>query len=178
MVGRINSQKNQMEIIDFFNSSKFKTLNIEYQLHIMGGGEDKYIRKISENKISESIKFFGFLDKPYLFKEIDFLIINSVNEAFGRVVAEANFYGIPVLARASGALPEIIIEGRNGFLFENLEQFEELLIKICRYFSLEDYKVISKLSRDHFTENFSFEYSTEQTYKLFNKHIQIKNSNN
>lgn len=51
--------------------------------------------------------------------ELDLLVVPSrLHESFSRVAREAFVAGVPVLAGAAGALPEIIRPGRNGTLFK------------------------------------------------------------
>lgn len=68
----------------------------------------------------ENITYTGWLPRdeisPYL-QHADLLIMPSRWESFGLVAAEANSYGIPVVASSCCSLPEIIKHGENGFLF-------------------------------------------------------------
>ncbi|MBE0658268.1 MAG: glycosyltransferase family 4 protein [Bryobacteraceae bacterium] len=50
-------------------------------------------------------------------RTVDILVVPSgPNEAFSRVVVEAFSAGVPVVAFAAGAIPELITHGRTGFL--------------------------------------------------------------
>jgi glycosyltransferase involved in cell wall biosynthesis len=50
---------------------------------------------------------------------IDMLIVPSLlNESLGRVVLEAYSCGIPVIGSNRGGIPEIVVEGETGFLFD------------------------------------------------------------
>ncbi len=56
-------------------------------------------------------------DKDRVYDEIDALVIPSLaHESFSLVAREALLRGKPVIAADTGALPEIIIDGVNGFL--------------------------------------------------------------
>lgn len=56
-------------------------------------------------------------DGAALLKEMDILVVPSVQpEGFGRTVVEAQLAGVPVVATAIGAVPELIEHGRTGFL--------------------------------------------------------------
>ena len=52
-----------------------------------------------------------------LFSAAHFLVIPSRAECFGVVAAEANLFGVPVLASDVGGFPDWIRAGRNGFCF-------------------------------------------------------------
>ena len=61
---------------------------------------------------------FGVEEKEEIYATIDLLIIPSiVPETFSLVAREALLNGTPVIASRVGALPEIILDGVNGYLF-------------------------------------------------------------
>lgn len=55
-------------------------------------------------------------------------------EPFGLVMIEAMATGTPVIARPRGAVPEVVIAGRTGFVAERLE---ELVAAVHRVASLD-----------------------------------------
>ena len=124
IVGRINEQKGQKEIIRLFQNEEIKKLNVE--LHIFGHGDKKFVNWLNNHR-NDHIFYHGFIDKLDIYEHFDYLIANSRNEAFGRVVIEANLNGIPVLARDSGAFPEIIEQFNAGRQFKDLKSLKGLI---------------------------------------------------
>jgi glycosyltransferase involved in cell wall biosynthesis len=57
-------------------------------------------------------------DMPYLYNAADVYIGAGVAELQGIAVMEAMATGLPVLAADAVALPELVKDGDNGFLFE------------------------------------------------------------
>lgn len=55
-------------------------------------------------------------DVPGVLAALDVLLVPSWEEAFGRVVVEGMAMGLPVIATAVGGPPEIIDDGRTGFV--------------------------------------------------------------
>ena len=53
---------------------------------------------------------------PELFNDVDVLLFPSFREGFGLAVAEAMACGLPVVTTDCSALPELIDEGRGGYL--------------------------------------------------------------
>ncbi|GEM_PF-1197345 len=69
--------------------------------------------------LEKQVKFLGYrTDSAELMKDLDVLAITSISEPFGRVIIEAMSEGIPVIGSNSGAIPEIIIDGKTGVLFK------------------------------------------------------------
>ena len=75
------------------------------------------------------VVFYGHLNQDELeqkiWSETDVLINPSmVAESFGMVVIEAYAKGIPVLASDSGALPEIVKDGKTGWIFKSGDWYD------------------------------------------------------
>jgi glycosyltransferase involved in cell wall biosynthesis len=77
------------------------------------------IKKLVRRDSRVSLKGpFGVEDKEEVYANIDLLIIPSiVPESFSLVAREALLSGTPVIASRVGALPEIILDKVNGYLF-------------------------------------------------------------
>lgn len=57
-----------------------------------------------------------FKDMPNQYRQMDILLMPSVREGFGLVIAEAMACGLPVVASNCSAIPELIDDGKGGFL--------------------------------------------------------------
>lgn len=102
------------------------------------GGDWKLLVAGDGKAITESKKisldlgrvvFYGHLNQDELeqkiWSEADVLINPSmVAESFGMVVIEAYAKGIPVLASDSGALPEIVKDGKTGWIFKSGDWYD------------------------------------------------------
>lgn len=97
---------------------------------LLVAGDGKAI--IEAKKISldlGQVVFYGHLNQDELeqkiWSEADVLINPSmVAESFGMVVIEAYAKGIPVLASDSGALPEIVKDGKTGWIFKSGDWYD------------------------------------------------------
>lgn len=56
------------------------------------------------------------VDRPEILAAADILALPSRLDAFGIVILEAWFLGKPVVGCWSGAMPDLIVDGRNGYL--------------------------------------------------------------
>jgi len=82
----------------------------------------------------KNIKFIGEVghkEKNRLFAEADGVLFPSRwNEAFGLVIIEALACGTPVVALNNGAVPEVLRNGRTGFIAKNEKSFALAMEKI------------------------------------------------
>ena len=67
--------------------------------------------------VDEAVHFLGWRDDvASVYRAADVAILPSVNEPFGRAVAEAMAFGIPVAATSVGGTTEILRDGIDGLL--------------------------------------------------------------
>jgi glycosyltransferase involved in cell wall biosynthesis len=60
-------------------------------------------------------------------REHDVLLVPSLFENAGTVVAEAASQGLPTIAREVGGMPEMTNYGESGYLFNTNEKLDEIL---------------------------------------------------
>ncbi|MCX7955953.1 MAG: glycosyltransferase, partial [Patescibacteria group bacterium] len=112
-ISRLTRPKHIDILIHAANKEKFN-------LKIIGTGrEEKYLRSIA----GKTVEFLGNLPDSQFEKIISgakAFFFASRDEEFGIACVEAMGYGIPVIAYNSGGIPEYIIDGKNGFLFDQL----------------------------------------------------------
>ena len=123
IVGRLTPSKGQLELLRAFA----QVLNEipEATLVIVGAPqfnqEHEYLQlleqSVLEQGIAERVRITGARsDIARIMQALDLLVINSSVEAFCLVALEAMACGTPILAAASGGIPELIEHGENGWL--------------------------------------------------------------
>jgi glycosyltransferase involved in cell wall biosynthesis len=90
----------------------------DWTLRVAGTGLPAYENELKARFSGGQVEFLGEVDARALLQTIDVLVAPSrSNEALPMVVAEAYSAGVPVIAARIGGLPEIVDEGRTGFVF-------------------------------------------------------------
>ena len=100
------------------------------ELLIAGSGEESYLKYLREEYSDVNIKWLGWIDPKCFFTRVDFTIVPSIwYENFPGVLIESFAYGVPVIASNIGGIPEMVVEGKNGLLFDpgNEEDLAEKL---------------------------------------------------
>lgn len=119
-VGRLDKEKN----IDVVIKAFAKVLPvIPSHLVIAGKGKERInLANLAKSLgLNQNITFTGFVpgkDLPSLYRMADLFIIASIAELQSIATLEAMASGLPVIAARVMALPELVQEGKNGYLFE------------------------------------------------------------
>jgi glycosyltransferase involved in cell wall biosynthesis len=72
---------------------------------------------VADAGLQERVSWLGEReDVPELVRALDVLLLPSWEEPFGRALIEAMALGVPVIATNVGGPPEIVEEGREGYL--------------------------------------------------------------
>ena len=85
-------------------------------------------------QLNEQIKYIGPVNdiekNELLGTALAFLMPILWNEPFGIVMAEAMACGTPVIGFNRGSVPEVVLNGINGFSCSNIEEMIELVLRI------------------------------------------------
>jgi len=84
----------------------------------------------SISSIEENIKFLGWRqDVAEVMSTFDVFVLPSLNEGMGRVLVEAMALGKPIVASDIGGIPNLVVNGENGYLVP-VGDVETLAVKI------------------------------------------------
>lgn len=96
-----------------------------------------------------------------------FLMTINWEEPFGLVMAEAMSCGTPVIGFRRGAVPEVVVDGKTGFVVDPQEGIDGLQS------ALEKIPLIDpKVCRKHVEEHFSLESMVENYEKAYTEYIK------
>lgn len=104
----------------------------EVLFYLVGSGElEQHLKELAKGL--KNVIFIPFT--PYIgsvFKHIDLQIVPSHSEGLGAVILEGYQYQIPAVAHAVGGIPDIIAEGKTGYLVKQNapETYQKILQEI------------------------------------------------
>ena len=162
-VGRFDPQKGVDFLLKVFHEYEKDLQHIH--LWIIGDNVVSDGKGI-EKKNTDNITFLGWIpheEVPAYYESCDAVIMPSRWEAFGLVAIEAMKYGKPVIVSNRGALPELVQDGVNGWVF-NMDDSHSLLSRLKqlrRKNTLEGEKI-----KSYFQENFILEKMLEDIFRL------------
>jgi len=138
-VARLKAQKNQALLISAF--AKFVKKNSKYSLLIVGEGNERSNLEalIDQLDIKDSVFLLGYRKDIYsLYAVSDLFVLTSYIEGFPNVCIEAMAFGLPVISTRVAGVPEIIVEGENGWIVQATA--DSVTATIERYVQMSEVK--------------------------------------
>ena len=106
-------------------------------LILVGEGPDEIMlkEKVKELGLSDNVSFFEFTREPvYIYERIDILVLSSLyKEGLPNVLLEAMSMNIPVVSSRMAGVPEVVKNGKTGFMVEpgNIDELAKAIINLC-----------------------------------------------
>ena len=171
IIGRFQEIKGQQLIVDCAKILKEKNIKCKFMMvgdSIFGSSKDdeykeKILNDIKEYSLEEYFIFAGVRrDIGNILKDINALVIPSINESFGMTVIEAFAVGCVVISTPCDGPSEIIKQNYNGYLLKK-RNVNELLKYIN--FIIEDKINIFEVTENQ--QNEVYKYSIENICKRY-----------
>lgn len=148
-IGRFSEEKG---IINFVNSIPIVLKAREdVEFWIVGDGKLLYDVQalIDKYNINKYVSLFGWIphdELPKYLNELKLIVIPSNSEGLPNIMIEAMACGTPILATPVGSIPDIITDGKNGYLMENnsSDQIAKNIIKILDNQNIDDIIINAK----------------------------------
>ena len=147
-------------------------LNILLKLWEMITDEAKRLKKYVENHKMKNVEFLGFksgAELENIIKGARFTLIPSIwYDNLPNTALESFQYSKPVIASNIGSLPELVIDGENGYLFkpsnvEDLIKNDDTLVK-----------KMGQASRKRLESRFAPQTHYEDLMKIFNEAVKSR----
>jgi glycosyltransferase involved in cell wall biosynthesis len=168
-VGRLAKQKGHSYLIRAFAQIRKKHPDAWL---LICGHDDEGLRPELESlarelKVADRMTLPGYIDGPEGMSVMDLFVLSSVWEGFGLVLLEAMMAGVPVVATRVNAIPEIVDDGKTGFLAEPSD-VDSLATAIERALAnISDLGALIARAKDRAVRNFSIETMVSQTASLY-----------
>ncbi len=168
IIGRLDPVKGHNVL--FKAVAKLKSQNINLSVLCAGGWglfEDKIKSLTVELNISELVQFLGFIESRKVLWASDILVLPSLREGFGWVIAEAMLCGVvPIRTPSAGAVDQIQ-DGVNGFLIP----FDDDDILSCRLKQLiesqESLSAMSESALNFAKQKFTSKLMIQKTISVY-----------
>jgi len=129
-VGRLHERKGLDRLLKAFKRVHKEDPAARLLIAGKGEGEKEYRALAKELGLGPSVEFLGHVpdaDLPALYSSASLFVMPSYYEGFGLVLLEAMASGLPVLAFDTGVVPEVIENGRNGYVVDETSLANRML---------------------------------------------------
>jgi len=138
VVGRLTPAKGQAEMVEALALARGRVKGLKL-LFVGPAADGRFLSRLRETArrrgVEGDIRFAGPVADVFSVLPLMTLLVSASRmESFGRTIVEAQAAGVPVLAVATGGVPEIIRHGANGFLVES-NRPEALAAALAVFFS-------------------------------------------
>ena len=152
-MGRIVPEKGVKEAVQIAEATNHRLLIIGPVYPASQGYFDQYIKPY----LNDKILYLGFIERdktlPYYQKAKALLAPIQWEEPFGLTSIEAMACGTPVIAISRGATPEIITDGKTGYLVGSVGEMIDAVRKVN--------KIDRRACRDHVKAHFGLRQMVE-----------------
>lgn len=161
-VGRLDRQKGLDLFLDIYDKMKLDNIH----LYVIGTG-------VLDDNLPKSTKYVTYLgwvdnkDIDAYYQACDAVIMPSRWEGFGLVAIEAMRNSKAVIVSNRGALPELIQDNINGYVFDiNIDNdLENILLKLDKILLFN----MGKNSRELYIKNFKDNFFIDNIYSIYRK---------
>ncbi len=112
---------------------------IDAALVLVGDGIERTVLEgYAEVHNLKNVHFTGFKNQtelPYYFAIADMFVLPSIDEPWGLIINEAMNFGLPIVTtEVVGAAPDLVKNGRNGFVYPvgDIEKLANCLLKLLQ----------------------------------------------
>lgn len=170
-LARVEKEKGIYIAIDAFKIFSKTHQNRRATLIIAGDGPElDRAKQYAEKNAIPNIQFTGMVtgeNKKKVLLDAHILIFPSYTEGLPNTILECMVYGMPVIARSTGGIPDIIRQGENGYITDSFEPivFSGLLEKIV--FDQAKYEYMSLQNHKQAKETFTTEIVKSRILKIY-----------
>ncbi|CAN5456849.1 glycosyltransferase [soil metagenome] len=158
-VGRFHPHKGLLPLVTWIVAARAEGLPI--RLHLRGAPDPDhgvYWQKVQDliaaEALGDTIVVDGWRPSESVLDDLDVLVVPSDHpDPLPRVVMEAGHAALPVIATRSGGIPDMIVDGRTGFLVDNDAEFIRAVQTL--HSSADLRKTMGLAARRHVESHFS-----------------------
>lgn len=166
-VGRFSKQKGAHLAIKVAEALKMKLIIVAK----IEGRDEEYFNRYIKPKLGENIEWIGEAtedERNYLMSNALCLLHPGIwDEPFGLNMIEAMACGCPVIAFDRGSIPEVVDDGKTGFVVRNISQMIE---------AVKNISIIKRSDcRSYALKNFSAKRMADDYEKLYYKILRKEN---
>lgn len=171
VVGRLTREKNHILMLQAM--AQLQTENIV--LLILGKDYDGFLEKHQQD-IPNNVHLLGGKSNVYDYLSCaDCFVMSSLYEGLPISILEAYSAGLPVVSTPVGGIPDVVTDGKNGFLSTGM-RVEDYVAAIERYLRADEETMqrMRETNKKLFNERFDIRQTAQRYIELYEKNKAIK----
>lgn len=169
-IGRLGKEKNFEELLQYVNKLKEKNL----RLMIVGDGPDRgeLENTVERLNLGDRVIFTGMVAHEKVascYAAADFFVCASSSETQGLTYLEAQAAGLPIVCRKDECLADVVIDGVNGWQYENFEEFARYVDQLA---NPELRARMGEAAHKHMVENYSAEVFAKKVLAIYEQIVE------
>lgn len=168
-IGRLSYEKGISNFLKSIPLVLSKKKNVKF---LIGGGgplNDSVVESIKNEKMEESIDFVGWIPHeqlPDYLNRLSCIVIPSFTESGPLIMIEAISCGVPVIGTPVGNIPNVIIDGRTGFIMKENSP-EHIAHSIIRALDCEKLEEITENALNYIKIHYNLLEATKKYESAF-----------
>lgn len=169
-VHRLFARKRGLALLNIVaRAQKRRSSDRMIEITFVGDGPERGILMRRAAELGLSARFLGSLARTDVRRELlraDVFALATDEDAFVIAAAEARAVGLPVLAFPTGAMPQLVADGRGGILVESDREFEDAVVRL-----LDEPELLARLKAESLAVPPPYDWSQivieqEEAYRL------------
>lgn len=176
-VARLVEEKGLQYAIQAVHKVLKKDSQLSLKYRIIGAGPlDSSLKNlVNQLDLNDHIHFLGPLNQAEVIKSLhaaDIFILPSIAEILGNAMIEAQATGLPALVTAVGELPNIVIDGKSGFVVPpgDADALADKLEYLIAHHEL--WPEMGRIGRRIVEKNFDINRLNDRLIRIFNEVIE------
>jgi glycosyltransferase involved in cell wall biosynthesis len=163
-IGRFSEEKGTLNFVEAIPRILDERGEIRFLIGGAGQLQDKIEEYLDEKNLNDKVKLTGWVphdELPDYLNELKLVVLPSYTEGLPNIMLEAMACGTPVLATPVGAIPDVIKDGKTGFILENNspECIAKNILNVLTYPNLDK---IVKSTRELVEKEFTYKAAVER----------------
>lgn len=172
--GRLAKEKDQATLLKASSQIAQRATNVELVLAGDGPLRPELEKLAQELGLGDHVKFLGYRnDIAQLLNIFDVYALSSIREGLSLSILEAMAAGLPVVATEVGGNPEVVIEGKTGYLVPcaSAEKLGSAIMKLYNDRPLA--QAMGEAGRKAIHEKFDLDHMASQYERLYKEALKI-----
>lgn len=172
-IGRIEVSKGIFKILDA--AKMLMDDQLKFKINICGDGKfrQKFIEEVVSKGLDKHVEYLGFVsgsEKKEILRQSNVMLLpTDHNEGFPYALLEAFSYAMPVIGTHKGAIPEVIEDGRDGFVIfpNNTQNLYKKMVYFCRH--PEEIDHMGNLGYEKLLMNYNSRILQEKLFSIYQR---------